>query len=207
VQPSAIAAGTGRTILYVSIHSKLAGWMVLSDQLRLEAPAVVRKLKAQAEVWMLTGDQPYPANRIATEAGVGHYQAAMSPEMKLNVVRELRDKGRIVAVIGDGNNDTAALAAANVGIAMGGGVNSAREAGDIILVNDRLTGIVDAITISKRTMRNIRQNLTIAAVYNVVAVPFAAFGYLDPKLACMGMTVSSLTVVANALRLQRQLNN
>ncbi|WP_255807510.1 heavy metal translocating P-type ATPase [Cohnella mopanensis] len=207
VQPSAIAAGPGKTILYVSIHSKLAGWMVLSDQLRYEAPAVVKKLKAQAEVWMLTGDQHQSANRIAMEAGVGHYQAAMSPEMKLNVVRELRNKGCIVAVIGDGNNDTAALAAANVGIAMGGGVNSAREAGDIILVNDRLTGIVDAIKISKRTMGNIRQNLTIAAVYNVVAVPFAALGYLDPKLACMGMTLSSLTVVANALRLQRLRNN
>ncbi|QMV39909.1 heavy metal translocating P-type ATPase [Cohnella cholangitidis] len=202
-QPWNLSTGSGRTILYVSIQSKMAGWLVLSDQLREEAPLVVRKLKAQADVWMLTGDQRHQANRIASEAGVEHYRAAMSPEMKLDVVRELRDQGRIVAVIGDGNNDTAALAAANVGIAMGGGVNSAREAGDVILVNDRLYGVLDAITISRRTMGNIKQNLTIAAVYNVIAVPFAALGYLDPRLACMGMAASSITVVANALRLQK----
>ncbi|QJD83088.1 heavy metal translocating P-type ATPase [Cohnella herbarum] len=197
------SGGGGRTILYVSVNARLTGWLVLSDVLRTEAPQVVRKLKSQAKVWMLTGDQPEPASKIAAEVGADHYRAAMSPEMKLAVVRELRDKGRIVAVLGDGNNDTAALAAANVGIAMGGGVNSAREAGDVILVNDRLSGILDAIGISRKTMGNIKQNLALAVVYNLIAVPFAAFGYLDPRVSCIGMAASSVTVVANALRLQR----
>ncbi|WP_256757974.1 cation-translocating P-type ATPase [Cohnella sp. WQ 127256] len=198
-----ISEEVGRTILYISINSQLAGWFILSDPLREDASEVVRRLKSQAEVWMVTGDQPLPASKIADEAGIEQVHAGMSPEQKLGTVRDLRSQGRIVAVIGDGNNDTAALSAANIGIAMGGGVNSAKEVGDIILVNDRLSSVLEAIAISRTTMRNIKQNLGIAVVYNFIAVPFAALGYLDPRVACVGMAASSITVVTNALRLQR----
>jgi len=197
------AAGPGETVLVVSIDQRPAGLFRLSDAIRDDAAETVRELRGSAEVAMVTGDQPIPANRIAEQTGIAEVHAACSPERKAELVRESRVTGRAVAFVGDGHNDAAALATADVGIAMSGGAGAAMRTGDVVLTRDRLTGILDAIAISRAALRNIKQNIGFAIAYNAVAVPLAAFGYLDPRVACMGMAASSVIVVSNALRLQR----
>ncbi|WP_232058250.1 heavy metal translocating P-type ATPase [Cohnella abietis] len=190
-------------VLYLSLERQAAGGFIFSDQLRDDASATVRQLREYAKVWMVTGDQLEPARVVAEQVGIEVVHSQCSPENKALMVSELRQEGHIVAFVGDGINDAAALAAADVGIAMGGGANIAMQTGDIVLSRSQITGVLDAIELSKRTMRNIKQNLTFALVYNSVAVPFAAMGYLDPRIACLGMAASSVIVVTNALRLQR----
>lgn len=191
------------TVLYIGLDQQLVGILILADKLRNDAYEVVRELQQRGEVWMVTGDQRESALRTATEAGISIVHAGMQPEQKLELVRTLQGQGRKVALIGDGVNDAAALSAADIGIAMGGGTNAAIQAGDVVLVNDKLSGLVGALSISQRTMRNIKQNLLLAVLYNFVTIPLAAFGYMEPKAACIGMAASSVIVVSNALRLQR----
>jgi Cu+-exporting ATPase len=193
----------GELQLYVAINEQLAGTIILVDKLRPDALEVVQKLKHKAQVWMVTGDLAQNAEIIAAESGIDEVYAGMLPEQKLELIRSLQRKGYKVAMIGDGINDAAALAAADIGIAMGGGTDAAMQAGDVVLVRNRLSSITDAISISRQTMRNIHQNLLFALLYNAVTVPFAALGYLDPRVACVGMAASSVLVVSNALRLQR----
>jgi Cu+-exporting ATPase len=196
-------ASAGELQLYVAINEQLAGTILLVDKLRPDAQEVVRKLKHKAQVWMVTGDLAQNAEIIAVESGIDQVYAGMLPEQKLELIRSLQRKGYKVAMIGDGINDAAALAAADIGIAMGSGTDAAMQAGDVVLVRNRLSSITDAISISRQTMRNIHQNLLFALLYNAITVPFAALGYLDPRVACVGMAASSVLVVSNALRLQR----
>ncbi|WP_080839114.1 heavy metal translocating P-type ATPase [Cohnella massiliensis] len=193
----------GTTVLYVAADGRLEGALELADRLRPEASEAVRLLRRSADVWMVTGDQEQTARYIADRAGIDRLFAGVQPERKLELVRSLQREGRTVAMIGDGMNDAAALAAADIGIAMGGGTDAAMQAGDVVLLRNKLTGIARAIAISRRTIRNIRQNLMLAVVYNLAAVPIAAFGFMDPRMACIGMSASSLLVVGNALRLHR----
>jgi len=203
-QRSGAVSRPGETVLYVTVDGHFEGALTFADTLRNEAPAVVNELKKTAELGIVTGDQPEPAEAIARQSGIDDVHAACTPDRKAAIVAEGRQGGRIVAFVGDGNNDAAALATADVGIAMGGGAGAAMQSGDVVLTRDRLSGISDAISISQATLRNIKQNIGFAIAYNTAAVPLAAMGYLDPRVACMGMAASSVLVVANSLRLQRK---
>ncbi|MBB6672701.1 heavy metal translocating P-type ATPase [Cohnella nanjingensis] len=196
-------AGEGESVLYLAVGGRWAGTFVLTDRLRPASTQSVRQLKRYAEVLMVTGDGQAAADKIAREAAIEHVYAQMLPEDKLGLVRQLQHQGHRVAMIGDGINDAAALAAADVGIAMDSGTEAAMEAGHIVLVRGELTRVADAIDISRRTMRNIRQNLAFSLCYNALAIPFAAAGWLDPRTACLMMALSSVFVVLNALRLHR----
>ncbi|WP_098744153.1 cation-translocating P-type ATPase [Paenibacillus sp. EZ-K15] len=192
----------GFTRLYVAVNGKCIGSLVLIDKLRKDARKIVQELKRRADVWMVTGDEEQAAVAVAAAAGIDQMRAGMLPDDKLAFIRELQHQGRSVAMIGDGINDAAALAVADVGMAMGGGADAAKQAGDIVLIGNKLFNIIDAYTWSRQTMRNVHQNLLFALLYNAITVPLAACGYLDPRIACIGMAASSVLVVANALRLQ-----
>ncbi len=196
-------AGPGETVLYVTVDGRLEGALTFADTLREEASAIARELERTASLGIVTGDQPEPANEIARQAGIRDVHAACTPDRKAAIVEEARRSGRVVVFVGDGSNDAAALATADVGVAMGGGAGAAMQTGDVVLTRDRLSGLADAVVISRATLRNIRQNIGFAVAYNTAAVPLAALGFLDPRIACTGMAASSLLVVANALRLRR----
>lgn len=201
-------AAEGRTYasaLHLAADGEWIASFAWADRLRPESAAAIRQLSAIGEVLMATGDDEAAAKRVAEEAGISRYYAQMLPEHKLDVVRRLQAEGRTVAMVGDGVNDAAALAAADVGLVMDSGTAAAIEAGDVILLKGELTRAALAITISKLTMRNIKQNLGISLAYNGVMIPLAAAGLLDPRVACLAMALSSVFVVANALRLARQL--
>jgi Cu+-exporting ATPase len=194
----------------VAIDGKYVGNIRVADQLKESTPAALRGLKEQdVHVVMLTGDSKTVAAGIAEKVGIDEFEAEVLPERKSEVVKKLQDQGRIVAMAGDGINDAPALAQANVGIAMGTGTDVAMESGGITLVKGDLTGILRARKLSQATMRNIRQNLFFAFIYNAIGVPVAAgvlypfFGILlSPILAATAMSFSSVSVIANALRLR-----
>jgi P-type Cu+ transporter len=179
--------------------------------MKSSSPDVVRSLKAEGiRIVMLTGDNRAAAKALADAAGITEFEAEVLPEGKLDVIRKLQQQGRVVAMAGDGINDAPALAQANVGIAMGTGTDVAMESGGITLVKGDLTGIVRARKLSHATMRNIRQNLFFAFIYNAVGVPIAAgvlypfFGLLlSPVFAAAAMSFSSVSVIVNALRLRK----
>jgi Cu+-exporting ATPase len=163
----------------------------------------------KVKIVMATGDRRATAEHIASQLGIDEVEAEISPEGKGELVRRLQGRGQIVAMAGDGINDAPALAAANVGIAMGSGADIAIESAGITLLRSDLRGVVSALRLSRTTMRNIRQNLFFAFVYNIVGVPVAAgilypfFGVvLSPMIASAAMTFSSVSVIANALRLR-----
>jgi P-type Cu+ transporter len=200
----------GGTGLYVAIDGKYAGNLVVADQIKSSTPEALRALKALGlRVVMLTGDNKIVAAAIAKKLGIEEFEAEVLPEGKLDVIRKLQQQGRIVAMAGDGTNDAPALAQANVGIAMGTGTDVAMESGGITLVKGDLTGILRARKLSQATMRNIRQNLFFAFIYNALGVPIAAgllypfFGILlSPIFAAAAMSFSSVSVITNALRLR-----
>ena len=203
----------GATALIVAIDGIYAGSLTLSDPLKPSTTDTIRALKQQGiRVVMLTGDSRATAAVIAQKIGLRKedFEAEVLPEDKSNVVRKLQQQGRVVAMAGDGINDAPALAQANVGIAMGTGTDIAMESGGITLVKGDLTGILRARKLSQATMSNIRQNLFFAFIYNAVGVPIAAgvlypfFGLLlSPIFAAAAMSFSSVSVIANALRLRR----
>jgi Cu+-exporting ATPase len=200
----------GGTVLCVAIDGKYVGNLGVADRLRPSTPDVLRALKARGiRIVMLTGDNRVVAAAIAKTLGIDEFEAEVLPEGKLEIIRKLQGQGRVVAMAGDGINDAPALAQADVGIAMGTGTDVAMESGGITLVKGDLTGILRARQLSHATMRNIRQNLFFAFVYNAIGVPIAAgilypfFGLLlSPIFAAAAMSFSSVSVITNALRLR-----
>lgn len=189
----------GKTTLCLYLGEKPLALFVLADQIKPTSFEAIAKLKKEGiEVIMVTGDHPAAAKGVAKALGLTHFEAGILPEQKKSIVGRYKS----VAMAGDGVNDAPALAAANVGIAMGTGTDVAIATSDVTLIKGDLRGIVLAIQLSRKTVKNIRQNLFFAFLYNALAVPFASFGFLTPFIASLAMTLSSLSVVLNALRLQ-----
>ena len=201
----------GATALFAAIDKKIAGVIAIADPIKASAPGALQALKRDGmRVVMLTGDNRSTANAVARKLGIGEVEAEVLPDQKAAVIERLQREGRIVAMAGDGVNDAPALAAADVGIAMGTGTDIAIESAHITLLKGDLSGIVRARRLSQATMRNIRQNLFFAFIYNAAGVPIAAgvlypaFGILpSPIIAAAAMALSSVSVIANALRLRR----
>jgi len=199
----------GQTVMLVALDGKAAGIVGVADPIKESTPDAIRKLRAAGlTVIMVTGDNETTAKAVADELGID-FRAGVLPQAKAEVVKEYQQKGAVVAMAGDGVNDAPALAQANIGIAMGTGTDVAMEAGSITLLKGDLRGILRARHLSRRTMRNIRENLFFAFVYNAVGVPlaagvlFPAFGWLlNPMIAAAAMSFSSVSVIANALRLR-----
>jgi Cu+-exporting ATPase len=202
--------GDGATSLFLAVDGRPGGIIAVADPIKATTPAALDRLHADGlRIVMLTGDNITTARAVASRLGIEEVHADVLPEEKHRVVRELRDSGRIVAVAGDGVNDAPALAEADVGVAMGTGTDVAIQSAGVTLMKGDLTGLVRARTLSKATMRNIRQNLVLAFVYNSVGIPIAAgvlypaFGILlSPIIAALAMSLSSVSVIGNALRLR-----
>ncbi|WP_413300247.1 heavy metal translocating P-type ATPase [Bacillus sp. 1P10SD] len=199
----------GKTAMLVAIDQQFAGIVAVADTVKETSKAAIRKLKDMGlEVIMMTGDNTRIAKAIADEVGVDSVVAEVLPEGKADEVKKLQNEGKRVAMVGDGINDAPALAIADIGMAIGTGTDVAMEAADITLMRGDLNSIADAINMSKKTIRNIKQNLFWAFGYNTLGIPVAAIGFLAPWLAGAAMAFSSVSVVLNALRLQRvRLNN
>ena len=201
----------GQTVVFVAADSRIVGLIGVSDPIKSTTPEAVRDLERDGvRLVMLTGDSGSTASVVARRLGIDDVRAEVLPDQKAEVVRSLQREGRVVAMAGDGVNDAPALAAADVGIAMGTGADIAMESAGITLVKGDLRGIVRARRLSRSTLRNIRQNLFLAFVYNALCVPIAAgvlypgLGLLlSPMIAGAAMSLSSVTVIGNALRLRR----
>jgi Cu+-exporting ATPase len=202
---------SGQTVMLVAVDGKPAGLVGVADPLKPTTREAVEVLHAQRlKIVMVTGDNRTTADAVAKQAGIDHVEAEVLPDKKVAIVKDLQRRGETVAMAGDGINDAPALAQANVGIAMGSGTDVAIESADVTLVKGDLRGIARARRLSRATMRNIRQNLFFAFIYNTLGVPVAAgvlypyFGILlSPMIASAAMTFSSVSVIANALRLRR----
>jgi len=204
-------AGQARTPVYVAIDGALAGLLAVADPIKATSRDAIATLRGRGiDVVMLTGDTQRTADAVAREAGIAHVIAGVLPEGKVDAIRQLQRSGNVVAMVGDGVNDSAAIAQSDVGIAIGTGTDIAAEAADIVLMRGDLRSVTQAIALSRRTMRTMKQNLFWAFIYNVVGIPVAAgvlypaFGLLlSPVIASAAMAFSSVSVVANSLRLRR----
>jgi Cu+-exporting ATPase len=197
------AHASAHTAVIVERDGRPVGVLAVGDTLRPTSYSAVRRLrKLGIEPILVTGDGQAAARAVAGQVGIDEVHAEVSPEGKTDIVAKLRDDGRRVAVIGDGVNDAAALASADLGIAMGGGTDAAIGAADITLVREDMQAVVDAVQLTRRTLGTIRANLAWAFGYNAVTVPLAATGWLNPMFAAVAMSASSVLVVANSLRLR-----
>jgi len=200
----------GKTVSYLAIDEKVVGYVVIGDKIKATSAKAIKQLQDKGiAVIMLTGDNHNTAQAVAAELNLANFEASMLPEDKLNEVEKLHKQGKIVAMAGDGINDAPALAKSDVGIAMGTGTDVAIESAMITLVKGDLHGIVKAKNLSHSVMRNIKQNLFFAMIYNTLGVPVAAgvlfpfFGILlSPMIAALAMSFSSVSVITNALRLR-----
>ena len=201
----------GKTVSYISVDQVVVGYVVIADAIKETSKEAIRLLHKQGvDVIMLTGDNERTAKNVADELNLSHFQAECLPEDKLNVIKQLQSEGKIVAMAGDGINDAPALAQSNIGIAMGTGTDVAIESSEVTLVKGDLLGIVKSINLGKGVMKNIKQNLFFAFIYNVLGVPIAAgvlypvFGLLlSPMIAAAAMSFSSVSVIVNSLRLKK----
>ncbi len=208
--PAAALGKQGQTVMFVAVDGDLAGFIGVADPIKETTPEALRMLRGEGiHVFMLTGDGHSTAAAVAEDLGIEDFEAGVLPDRKSEVVARLMQEGRVVAMAGDGINDAPALARADVGVAMGTGTDVAIESADVTLVRGDLRGVVRAIRLSRATMRNIRENLFFAFVYNALGVPLAAgilypfVGILlSPMIAAAAMTFSSVSVISNALRLR-----
>ncbi len=190
--------------MLAALDGRLVGLVSVTDPIRPSAPGAIRRLQADGlRLVMLTGDSRTTAENVARLLGIDTVIAEVLPQDKVAAIKRLQDEGRVVAMAGDGINDAPALAQAQVGIAMGTGTDVAMESAGITLVRGDLRGLVRARQLSRLTMRAVRQNLFLAFVYNALSVPLAAVGLITPALASAAMSLSSLSVVGNSLRLRR----
>lgn len=197
----------GASVSFLAEDGKLLAAFGVSDTLREEAPDIVSRLiKEGITPWLVTGDNPKTAAYIARLAGISHVRAGVLPEEKAKIVTELQQENGPVAMVGDGINDAPALAAADVGIAMGSGTDAAVETAGVVLLRADLHAAAEAIRISRRTLKTIRENFFWALIYNVIGIPLAALGILSPMLAGAAMACSSVSVVLNALRMRWRKN-
>jgi heavy metal translocating P-type ATPase len=200
----------GATVIFAAVDGKAVGLLAIADPIKETTPQAVKELQnAGIRVVMLTGDNKTTAQAVARQLGIDEVEAEVLPEDKGRIVKKLQSEGRVVAMAGDGTNDAPALAAADIGIAMGTGTDVAMESAGVTLLRGDLVGIARAQKLSKSVMRNIRQNLFFAFIYNMAGVPVAAgilypvFGVLlSPVMAAAAMALSSVSVIANALRLK-----
>jgi len=201
----------GATVMFLVVDGQLEALLAVSDRIKASTPQAINDLHAAGlRLVMLTGDNATTAHAVASALGIDEVHADLSPADKADAIRTLRAQGHRVAMAGDGVNDAPALALADIGIAMGNGSDIAMESAQVTLVKGELTAIVRARSLSQATVRNIRQNLFFAFVYNAVGVPLAAgllyplLGVmLSPMVAALAMSLSSVSVVGNALRLRR----
>jgi len=204
-------AEEGKTPMLVTVDERASGVVAVADTVKDDSVAAIAALQSHGlDVVMITGDNVRTAKAIARQVGIERVFAEVLPENKALEVRRLQDEGRVVGMVGDGINDAPALAQADVGMAIGTGTDVAIEASDVTLISGALKGVVTAISLSRATMRNIRQNLFLAFAYNAVGIPIAAgvlYPFfeirLSPMIAAAAMTVSSLSVVLNSNRLRR----
>ena len=197
-------AEAGQTVIALAADGHALGLIAVADALRSTSKQAVARLKEMGlEIVMLTGDHPATAQRIAAEVGITSVRAGVLPQDKAAAVRELKRSGRLVGMAGDGINDAPALAAADVSFALASGSDIAIEVADVTLMRNDLNSVADAISLSRETVRKIRQNLFFAFVYNVLGIPLAALGWLSPVIAGAAMAMSSVSVVTNSLSLRR----
>ncbi len=194
----------GMAVSVVAADGNIAGILGVADVVRQESIDVIKQLKdLGVEVWMLTGDNKRTAAHIGKLVGINHIMAEVLPQDKANKVAELKAQGKMVAMVGDGINDAPALATADVGIAIGSGTDIAMESADVVLMNASLSTLVSAFKASRKTMKNIKENLFWALIFNTLGIPLAGVGMLTPMIAGTAMAFSSFTVVSNSLRLKR----
>jgi len=201
-QAEALAAG-GASVVMVARDGQYLGAIAVSDTVKPTSVEAVKRFRALGlRPILLTGDSEGAASQVASFVGIDEVHAGMSPAGKLDVIRRLQAQGRVVAMVGDGVNDGAALAAADLGLAMGGGTDAAIAASDITIVSGDLLVVADAIRLARRTLGTIKGNLFWAFAYNVAAIPIAMLGLLNPLVAAAAMAFSSVFVVTNSLRLR-----
>ena len=194
----------GKTVIFVARAGRVLGVIGIADRLRASTPAAIRELNALGvNTVMLTGDNALTAEAIAREAGIVQWHAGMLPQDKADHIQLLRAGNITVGMAGDGVNDAPALAAADVSFAIGAGADVAIQTADITLMRNDLMSVADAIRLSRATLRKIKQNLFFAFFYNVLGIPLAALGLLNPVIAGAAMALSSVSVVSNALLLKR----
>ena len=204
------AQNLGKTVSYIAENGIIKGFVVISDAIKPNSKSAIQSLiKDGIEVIMLTGDNQNTAKAVATELGLTNFIAEALPEDKLATIKQLQATGKIVAMTGDGINDAPALAQSDIGIAMGTGTDVAIESAEITLLKGDLQGIIKAKKLSYEVMKNIKQNLFFAFIYNIIGVPIAAgilfpfFGILlSPMIAAAAMSFSSVSVIVNSLRLR-----
>ena len=194
----------GKTAIFTAVNGELKGLIAVEDPIKLNSKEAVRTLyKMGIDIVMISGDNKRTAEAIAKRVGINKVISDILPDGKAEVVKELQKKNNIVAMVGDGINDAPALAQADVGIAIGTGTDIAIETSQITLVKGDLRDVVKSIRLSHKTIRTIKQNLFWAFIYNSLGIPLAALGLLNPMFAALAMSFSSVSVVANSLRLKR----